>query len=273
MGDGERPAESAPRVIPLRSRSGPRRGAPLLSPGEVARRLAALERQVEEALGAERVGRGSVLLERGLEDLLGAYANGRAWLAGETAGLSSSLLGEVSLAALRRYWWRVDVVGRERVPEGPVLVVANRGSALLPYDALMAAVALGAASSGGRRVRPFVDEWPIGWPLVWSALAALGAERVSPARVRRALEAGEVAIVFPEGREAVARPYAEAYRVGRFTRGSVLRLALEASVPIVPLAIIGVDEVHPVLARIALPRLLAVLGVPAVPGTPPIVPL
>jgi len=72
MGEGDRPAEAASRVVPLRGRSTPRRVGPLLAPGEVARRLAALERQVEEALGGERVGRGTLLLERAVEDLLAA---------------------------------------------------------------------------------------------------------------------------------------------------------------------------------------------------------
>jgi 1-acyl-sn-glycerol-3-phosphate acyltransferase len=80
-------------------------------------------------------------------------------------------------------------------------------------------------------------------------------------------------VVFPEGREAVARPYAEAYRVGRFSRAGVIRVAIETGVPIVPVAIIGVDEVHPVVARLALPRILSMLGVPALPVTPTLVPL
>ena len=113
----------------------------------------------------------------------------------------------------------------------------------------------------------------MGLPLLGTALDALGAACVSPARVRRALEAGETAVVFPEGRDAVARPYTEAYRVGRFTRAGVIRAALETCVPIVPIAIIGVDEVHPVMARVGLPRLLSVLGVPALPITPTLVPL
>jgi 1-acyl-sn-glycerol-3-phosphate acyltransferase len=272
MSEGDRPAETASRVIPMRTRSGPRRVPPLLSPGDVARRLAALERQVEEALGSDRVGRGAVALERVAEDALGAYANGRAWLTGQTAGLTSSLLGELSLAALRRVWWRVDVVGRERVPPGPVLVVANRGSSLLPYDALMAAVTLG-GDAERRRIRPFVDEWLMGLPVVGSTLEALGAQSAGPARVRRALDAGEIAIAFPEGRDAVARPYSQAYRIGRFTRPGVLRVAMETGVPIVPLAIIGVDEVHPVLMRLALPRVLSLLGIPALPVTPTLVPL
>jgi 1-acyl-sn-glycerol-3-phosphate acyltransferase len=272
MSDGDRPAETASRVIPMRTRSGPRRAPPLLSPGDVARRLAALERQVEDALGADRVGRGALVLERAVEEALAAYASGRAWLSGETAGLTSSFVGEVSLTALRRWWWRVDVVGRERVPPGPVLVVANRGSALLPYDALMAAVVLG-GDPDPRRVRPFVDEWLMALPVIGSMLHELGVESAAPTHVRRALDAGETAIAFPEGRDAVARPYSEAYRVGRFTRAGVLRVAMETGVPIVPVAIIGVDEVHPVLARLALPRVASLLGVPAFPLTPTLVPL
>ena len=271
MSEGDRPAESA-RVLTLEGRSRTRRAPHLLSPGDVSRRLAALERQVEEALGAERVARGTINVEHAIDEVLGAYFAGRAWLASETAGLTSSLLGEMSLAALRRWWWRVDVVGRERLPAGPVLVVANRGSSLLPYDAMMAAVALGTGAPV-RRMRPFVDEWLMGLPVLGTVLDALGAERVSRARVRRALDQDETAVVFLEGRDAVARPYAEAYRVGRFSRTSVLRSAVEIGAPIVPVGIIGVDEVHPVLARIEVPRLLSAIGIPALPLTPTLVPL
>lgn len=274
MTEGDRPAETASRVIPMRARSGPRRVPQLLSPGDVARRLAALERQVEAALGTERVGRGTMIVEGAVDELLAAYASGRAWLSQQAAGLaSSSILGELSLTALRRWWWRVDVVGRERIPAGPVVVVANRGSTLLPYDALMTAVALGASAHEPRDVRPFVDEWLIGLPVVGAALEALGAASASPAQVRRALDAGESAVVFPEGRDAVAKPYAQAYRVGRFTRMGVLRVAIETGLPIVPVGLIGVDEVQPVLARVALPRVLTALGIPALPVTPTLVPL
>lgn len=273
MGEGDRPADTASRVIPLRSANGARRAATLLSPGEVARRLAALERQVEDALGAHPGGRGAGYLERAIEGLLDAYASGRTWLAGETAGLTTSLAGELSLAALRRWWWRVDVVGAERLPAGPVLLVANRGSTLLPYDALMAAVALGAAGGPARRVAPLVDDWLMALPLVGPVLAGLGAERAGPGRVRRVLAGGDAAVVFPEGRDAVARAYTHAYRVGRFARTALLRPAIEAGVPIVPVGIIGVDEVHPVLARIPLPRAVAGVEVPALPVTASLVPL
>jgi 1-acyl-sn-glycerol-3-phosphate acyltransferase len=243
-----------------------------LSPAEVARRLAALERQVEDALGAEHARHGVSLLETVVDEALAAFSQGRTWLSSQGAGLSSTALGDVSLAALARLWWRVDVVGRERLPHGPALLVGNRGSALLPYEALMTAVALG-PERGRPRVWPMVDEWLMALPVVGSVLRSLGAQAVTPVRVRQLLSSGTSALVFPEGRDAVGRPYGDAYRIGRITRGTVLRVALETRTPIVPVGIIGIDEVHPVLARIPLTMLGGVLGVPAVPVTASVVPL
>jgi 1-acyl-sn-glycerol-3-phosphate acyltransferase len=272
MSEGDRPAETTSRVIPMRSRLRAGRVSQLLSPGEVARRLAALERQVEEALGAERMHHGPSLVESLVDQALTAYAAGRTWLAEQGAGLSSMALGDAWLAGLARVWWRVDVVGRERLPHGPALLVGNRGSALLPYEAFMTAVALG-TERARTRVWPLVDEWLMNLPLVGAGLRSLGAQAVSAVRVRQLLSTGTSALVFPEGREAVGRPYADAYRVGRLARATVLRVALETGSPIVPVGIIGVDEVHPVLARLPLAAMASIVGVPALPVPATLVPL
>jgi 1-acyl-sn-glycerol-3-phosphate acyltransferase len=259
------------RVVPLRGRTRPRSAPPLLSPLDVARRLASLERQVEAALGGER---GFVRLppiDGVVEDLLGTLATGRAWLAREAGGPGASLLGDASLVAFRRWWWRVEVVGGERIPAGRALLVANRGSSLLPYEALMGATAL--VADRRRPVTPFVDEWLMALPMVGAALARLGAHVVSATRVRRALELDDAALVCLEGRDAVARPYREAYRVGRLTRTALLRVAIETGTPIVPIGVIGVDEVHPVVTRFPWPGLATFLGVPAIPVTPIVLPL
>jgi len=272
MSEGDRPAETTSRVIPLHGASRFRRLPPLGSAADVARRLAALEQQVEEALGADRLGRATPFIEAAVEELLATLVAARTWLADQSVGVSPSVLGDLSLAVLARWWWRIDVVGRERIPAGAALLVANRGSALLPYEALMGAVAL-TGSDRGRVVQPFVDEWLVDLPLLGAALRGLGAEPARAARLRRVLERGDAALVFPEGRDAVARPYAEAYRIGRLARTGLLRVAIETGAPIVPVAVIGVDEVHPVLARIPLAGLAGLLGVPALPLPASVVPL
>src|SRR5207244_7710200 len=62
------------------------------------------------------------------------------------------------------------------------------------------------------------------------------------------------------------RPFRERYRLGRFGRGMFARLAITTGTPIVPVAVIGAEEVHPVLARLDLPGRL--LGLPTLPLTP-----
>src|SRR5207247_102686 len=93
--------------------------------------------------------------------------------------------------------------------------------------------------------------------------AGAGAVRAAPATVRRLLGRGEAVIVCPESIHP--KPFRDRYRLGRFGRGVFARLAIETATPIVPVAVIGAEEVHPVLARLDLPGRL--LGLPALPIT------
>jgi 1-acyl-sn-glycerol-3-phosphate acyltransferase len=263
-------ADPTPRIVRL---PGVRRASalfPLSSPVEVARRLAALERQVEEALGsAEPRGMSWTTLERVLDRSVDGYGLLRRVLAGESTAVE---VAEAPLNALYRWWWRIEVIGRERLPRrGPILVAANRGGSLMPYEAFMLARAFAARSGDGRIVRPLVDEWLLRLPLVGAALASLGGLPATTAGARSALAAGAMAIAFPEGPGAVAKPFSRRYRLAPFARGSLLRLAAEMGAAIVPVAVIGADEVHPVLWR--LEGLGRMLGLPALPITPALVPL
>ncbi len=235
----------------------------------MTRRLAALERQVEEALAV--AGQSALALppfDAVLDRVLDVYGRLRRVLAGEP-GAAADLV-ETPLDLLYRWWWRVDVIGLERLPgRGPVLVVANRAGMLVPMEAFMLARALGRQAGGDRAARPFVDEWQLRIPIIGTALSALGALPANTA-VRRVLAAGEVAITFPEGPAAIAKGGAGHYRLAPFGRGA-LRVALEAGVPIVPVAVIGAEEVQPAFWR--LERLGRLLGLPAVPVTPALVPL
>jgi len=62
------------------------------------------------------------------------------------------------------------------------------------------------------------------------------------------------------------KPFRDRYRLGRFGRGAFARVAIATGTPIVPVAVIGAEEVHPVLARLDLPGRL--LGLPTLPVTP-----
>ena len=60
--------------------------------------------------------------------------------------------------------------------------------------------------------------------------------------------------------------FRERYRLSRFGRGGFVRLARQANVPIIPVAIVGAEEIHPVLGKIT--SLAEPLGIPYIPITP-----
>ncbi len=82
----------------------------------------------------------------------------------------------------------------------------------------------------------------------------------------RLLRRGELVGVFPEGVKGVGKPYKNRYQLARFGRGGFMRLALRTGAPIIPCAVVGAEEIHPVLAKadwVGRP-----LGLPYFPITP-----
>jgi 1-acyl-sn-glycerol-3-phosphate acyltransferase len=166
-----------------------------------------------------------------------------------------------------RWWWRVDAIGLDRVPaDGRVVLAANRSGAPLPYEALMIALALAEPPAARPGARVLLDDWLVRLPLVGGVLEQVGGVRHTPGAARRLLEREEAVIVLPEGDQAVAKPWRLRYRLGSFGRASFARAAIQTGAPIVPVAVIGAEEMHPVLARIDVAGRL--LGLPTLPLTP-----
>ena len=269
MPDADRPRDAdgaAPRLRAVRGGAG-RRPNSLPTPADFAHRLGALERQVEAALagGAE-----SAFPDMGAaaDELLVAYAAAWRWAeaTGEQLRTPRGVV-ELWLTSAYRWWWRVEAFGLERIPSaGPVVLVVNRAGTMLPYEAAMVSLALRLEHPAPRVARPLVDDWITSSPGVGLLANAVGAVPATVAALRRTLDAGEVAVIMPDGREACARTYARRYRVGAFSRTALLRAAVAAGAAVVPVAVIGAEESQPVWWRFeALGRLI---GLPAVPITP-----
>jgi 1-acyl-sn-glycerol-3-phosphate acyltransferase len=287
MADGDRPGGSGRGEAPRRARlrlfrgGGVRRQRLTGMPGDVAQRLSLLERRVEEALaGGDVLGRD--LLRAGVDGALAVVASVQRRTLAETLDMlrllaRRELLGEpgdhvapLAEALLRlayRWWWRVETVGLDRVPaDGRVVLVANRSGAPLPYEGFMIARALAASPLPRRGVRLVVDDWLARLPLVAGVLAQVGGVRGTPGTARRLLERDETLIVLPEGEQAMAKPYRLRYRLGSFRRAGFVRAAIQTGAPIVPVAVIGAEEAHPVFARLETPASL--FGLPPLPLTP-----
>ena len=143
-------------------------------------------------------------------------------------------------------YFRVEVEGIENVPnEGGAVLVANHGGAAVPYDGAMLALAVMNEAETPRRVRVVGTEIFNMLPFISHLYRKVGAAYATREDATELLRRGHLLGVFPEGERGFMKPVWEAYRVGRLGRGGFADLAQDAGVPIVPVAIIGSEEVHP----------------------------
>jgi 1-acyl-sn-glycerol-3-phosphate acyltransferase len=168
--------------------------------------------------------------------------------------------------ALYRGWFKVQMRGLQHVPStGAALVVANH-SGVLPLDAVMLQVGLLDEHPAGRNLRMLGADLVYSMPLLGRVARASGHVAAHPAEAERLLAAGELVGVFPEGFKGIGKPFSERYQLQRFGRGGFARTALRTGVPMVPVAIVGAEEIYPMVADWS--ELAATLKLPYFPITP-----
>jgi 1-acyl-sn-glycerol-3-phosphate acyltransferase len=164
------------------------------------------------------------------------------------------------------HWWRVQVEGVGRVPpHGRVLLVANHAG-ILPWDGTMISVALLREHPLPRHPRFLVLNWAFDLPWFSIFIRKVGGVVASPYNALRLLEQDQLVAVFPEGVKGSGKPFGERYRLRRFGRGGFVEVALRAGAPIVPVAVVGSEEIYPKLGD--LPAVARLIGAPFVPVTP-----
>jgi len=163
-------------------------------------------------------------------------------------------------------YFRVRMTGAENIPaEGAALLVANHSGGL-PYDGAMLIHATHRHLAISRPLRPLVANFAFQSSWMRPVIARIGGVRASMQNSLALCNSGQLIGVFPEGLRGVGKLYRERYRLTHFGRGGFVRLARLAQVPIIPVAIVGAEETHPVLAKLT--RLAAPLGLPYIPITP-----
>jgi 1-acyl-sn-glycerol-3-phosphate acyltransferase len=167
----------------------------------------------------------------------------------------------------RRYW-RVSVDGLENVPDsGPALLVGNHSGGI-PVDAAMIVAAVDLEHPQHRLVRFLYDAFVAKMPVVGEFYSRMGSVVASLDNARRLLENGDLVGIFPEGVQGVAKGIGRRYHVQGFHTGFV-RLSLQQRVPIIPTAVVGAEEIYPVIGKWErLGPLKDILNVPYVPLTP-----
>jgi 1-acyl-sn-glycerol-3-phosphate acyltransferase len=168
--------------------------------------------------------------------------------------------------AIYRDWFRVRMRGVENVPaSGPALIVANH-SGVLPLDAIMLQSGLFDEHPGHRNLRLLGADLVYAIPGLAGLARKSGHTRARPAEAARLLGAGELVGVFPEGFKGIGKPFSERYRLQRFGRGGFAATAIAAGVPIIPCAIVGAEEIYPMIGNAG--SLARIFRLPYFPLTP-----
>ncbi|VXC35268.1 lysophospholipid acyltransferase family protein [Aeromicrobium sp. 9AM] len=169
-----------------------------------------------------------------------------------------------AIEPLAEKWFRLEVRGVENIPaEGGALLVANH-SGTVPIDGLITGYAV--KKYAGRDLRPLGADLVFSLPFVGQIARKVGATLACTEDAERLLTTGELAGVWPEGFKGIGKPFAERYKLQRFGRGGFVSSAMRAQVPIVPVSIVGAEEIYPLVGNV--PSLARLLGLPYLPITP-----
>ena len=172
-----------------------------------------------------------------------------------------------TLRALYRRWFRVEVNGIANVPSsGGALLVANHAGGIWPFDAAMTAVAVHDEHPARRTLRLLASSRVFATPVVGTLARRTGSTLACTPDAEGLLRGGELVGTFPEGLAGIGKHFRDRYELQPFGSAVFVDAAMSAGVPIVPVSIVGAEEIHPVLGRAR--TLARVLNVPYVPLTP-----
>jgi 1-acyl-sn-glycerol-3-phosphate acyltransferase len=182
-------------------------------------------------------------------------------------GFDPEFTTKIFLPLLRRLadsWFRVEVRGAENLPtDGSALLVSNHAGTL-PIDGMILQTIV--YDEIGRHVRMLGADLIFKTPYSHDLARKTGSTLACQEDAERLLASNQLVAVFPEGFKGLGKPYADRYKLQRFGRGGFVSAALRAQVPIIPTAIVGSEEIFPLIARA--PGVARLLGLPYFPITP-----
>jgi 1-acyl-sn-glycerol-3-phosphate acyltransferase len=168
------------------------------------------------------------------------------------------------LRPLVQNWFRVEVRGLENIPEtGSALLVSNHAGTM-PLDGMVLHTVV--FDEMARHVRMLGADLIFSTPYAHDLARKTGTTLACQEDAERLLASDQLVAVFPEGFKGLGKPYADRYKLQRFGRGGFVSAAVRAQVPIIPVSIVGSEEIYPLIS--GLPTLARALGIPYFPVTP-----
>lgn len=163
-------------------------------------------------------------------------------------------------------YWRVTTTGIENIPnDGRALIVSNH-SGTVPYDGAMIKTAILNEHEHRKDARFLVENFVFHMPVMGTFMYRIGGVRACPENAEFLLKSGHLVIVFPEGVKGIGKFYRQRYKLQRFGRGGFIKLCMRTDSPLIPVGIVGAEEIHPILFKSNV--LAKTIGLPYIPITP-----
>lgn len=173
------------------------------------------------------------------------------------------------LIPLYRSYFKVRVFGAENIKDHSYIVTSNH-TGQIPIDAMLITLAFLIDVSPPRILRAMVERFMAQLPFLGDFTAKTGSILGDRANCSYLIDHGESILVFPEGVRGISKNTPNYYKVQHFSEG-FYRIALQKKTPILPVCVIGAEEMFPFVYHYK--KIAKLLKVPALPLSANLFPL
>ena len=150
---------------------------------------------------------------------------------------------------LMDYWFRMEIEGWEHLPEPPVLLVGIHSGAPFVWDAWTVGIQWWRRFGTDRPLHGTAHDALMAAPVIGDYFRRMGVLPAAPDSIASALAEGHDVALWPGGEIDSLRPWTDRDEAVLAGRKGFVRMAINAGVPIVPIATVGGPDSMPVLAR------------------------
>jgi 1-acyl-sn-glycerol-3-phosphate acyltransferase len=150
---------------------------------------------------------------------------------------------------LMDYWFRMEIEGWEHLPDPPVLLIGVHSGAPFVWDAWTVGIQWWRRFGTDRPLHGTAHDALMAAPLMGRYFRKMGVLPAAPDSIASALAEGHDVALWPGGEIDSLRPWTDRDEAVLAGRKGFVRMAINAGVPIVPIATVGGPDSMPVLAR------------------------
>jgi 1-acyl-sn-glycerol-3-phosphate acyltransferase len=165
------------------------------------------------------------------------------------------------LVPLYRQYFKVRVFGAENVKDHPYIVASNH-TGQIPIDGMLIAIAFVLEVHPPIVLRAMIERFMAQIPFLGDFAAQSGAILGDRANCEFLIDQGESVLVFPEGVSGISKNTPDFYKLKPFSQG-FYRIALQKKTPILPVCVIGAEEMFPFVFQAK--KVARFLKLPALP--------